>query len=181
MLNKLKEAGEEARENADAGLTESAIKSRAWRAKKKGAGSPSEREEVANLILTIFVVGVAALNVPEEVKPVNDELSVVSEKLTNILARHGLLLGKLSGDALDVVGIIAVGANWYARVAPELRRMRGNRDLGPGGGGSRGPGPAPTDPGAAGEDATVTGAISRADAATGRWLEGQLNTPGGSE
>lgn len=136
-----------------------------------------QKEEVANLILTIFVIGAAAWQVPEEVKPTRDEMSVVSDHLTSILARHNLLLGKLSGDVLDLVGIIAVGATWYSRVAPELRRLRGPGD---GGGGRniqpqtpRNPppveAPVPLDP------------ITHADAATGEWLAGVLNRPGGEE
>lgn len=180
-MDRIKTTVEDHADQAPAdGLTESARKSREWRAKRKGAGSASEREEVSTLILTVFVLGVAAVDVPEEVKPERDELAAVAERLTNILARHNLLLGKLSGDALDVVAIIAVGAGWYSRVAPDLRRLRGSNGPGSGGGG-RGPTPGPVDGPAPARSGEFVSAISQADAATGQWLEGQLKEGNGPE
>lgn len=132
-----------------------------------------QKEEVSNLILTIFVVGAAAWPVPEEVKPTKDEMAPIAEHMTSILARHNLLLGKLSGDALDVVAIIAAGAAWYSRVAPELRRLRGNNG---GGGSSKGsPDNEPPEPPAAHE---AVSPISRVSARTGQYLNDVLNSRG---
>ncbi len=85
---------------------------------------PQQREELATLVSSVFVMAIAASNVPDEIAPDSDEINGISEHLIKILARHVDLSKRLTGDVLDIIGIIAITSGWYARVAPALSDMR---------------------------------------------------------
>lgn len=85
---------------------------------------PQQREELATMASSLIVLLIAASNVPDEIAPDTDEINGVSEHLIKILARHVDLSKRLTGDVLDIIGIIAIASGWYARVAPALSEMR---------------------------------------------------------
>lgn len=90
---------------------------------------PQQREELSTLVSSVFVMIIAASNVPDEIAPDNDEINGISEHLIKILARHVDLSKRLTGDVLDIIGIIAISSGWYARVAPIIAEMRKEKEL----------------------------------------------------
>lgn len=73
------------------------------------------------LVVSVITLLVAVAKVPEQVKPNGDEINLFSEHLSGIMLRHLPINNKLSADALDVIGLIAVTASWYSRVHSDLR------------------------------------------------------------
>lgn len=95
--------------------------------KSKGAPGylrPEQRDELATLVSSGLVLILAAANVPDDLAPSDDERDGVSEHLVKILARHVDLSKKLSGDVLDIIGIIAITSSYYRRIAPVLAERR---------------------------------------------------------
>lgn len=85
------------------------------------------QSELGNLITSILVITVTAAPMNEALKPNEDEIGVVSMRVANILWRHNILTGKLSGDALDGIAILAVTAEYWQRTKPERERLRAER------------------------------------------------------
>ncbi len=110
--------------NDDDGETEEKKKSRS----APGYIRPQQREELASLVSGLLILLIASSNVPDEVAPDTDEINGVSNHLVKILARHVDLSKAMTGDVLDIIGIIAIMSGWYTRVAPALSQMRKERD-----------------------------------------------------
>lgn len=93
-------------------------------AKKKWV-SPEKRKaqeaSVASLLTSMMVMLVAGWQVPDEIKPNEDELGAVSGFSTSILLRHVNISGRLTQDVMDGIGIIAVVASYLSRTN-EARR-----------------------------------------------------------
>lgn len=89
---------------------------------------PQQREELSTLVASVFVMAIAASNVPDDIAPDSDEINGISEHLIKILARHVDLSKRLTGDVLDIIGIIAIASGWYARVSPILSEMRKEKE-----------------------------------------------------
>lgn len=85
--------------------------------KKKTAA----QDEFNTLTIALLSLVIAAVNVPENIKPNDGELNQFSHHLTALLVRHLPISGKFSADALDVIGLLAVSSAYYARVAPLLK------------------------------------------------------------
>lgn len=85
--------------------------------KKKTAA----QDEFNTLTIALLSLVIAAVNVPENIKPNDNELNQFSHHLTGLLVRHLPISGKFSADALDIIGLLAVGSGYYARVAPMLK------------------------------------------------------------
>jgi len=91
--------------------------------KKKTAA----QDEFNTLTIALLSLVLSVTNIPENVKPNDSELAQFSNHLTGLLLRHLPISGKFSADALDIIGLLAVGSGWYARVAPELKAARQTR------------------------------------------------------
>lgn len=85
------------------------------------------QEELSTLMTTLLVILVTAVPVPDGIKPNENELGALSVRTASICFRHNWLTGKLSGDALDAIGILAVLASYWNRVKPEIRRLEAVR------------------------------------------------------
>lgn len=85
------------------------------------------QSDLGNLITSILVIAVTAAPMNEALKPNDDEIGVISLRTANILWRHNILTGKLSGDALDGISILAVAAEYWQRTKPERERLRAER------------------------------------------------------
>ena len=88
--------------------------------KKKGA----VQDEFSTLVIALLTLAVSFVNIPEQVKPNQSELSIFSNHLTGIMIRHLPISNKFSADSLDIIGLVAVCSGWYARVAPEIRALQ---------------------------------------------------------
>ncbi len=82
------------------------------------------QEELSTLLTTLLVILVTAVPAPDGIKPNENELGALSVRTASICFRHNWLTGKLSGDALDAIGILAVLASYWNRVKPELHRLQ---------------------------------------------------------
>jgi hypothetical protein len=94
--------------------------------KKKG-GKVDERQEFTTLLISVIVLLLTFVNIPELLKPSDDEVSILSDHAAGLLMRHLPISGALTEDAIDIIGILAVVAGWYGRVAPELKRLADER------------------------------------------------------
>lgn len=91
---------------------------------KRGYTRRSDSDQIANLTISIVTLAIAGLNLPEDVKPNEEEIDSFSGFGTSILLRHFPMRSKLSRDALDIIGMISIMAMWYRRVAPMIRIHR---------------------------------------------------------
>lgn len=95
---------------------------------RRGRPPKAEKDDAtgdfANLLSSVIVIAFAFTNLNEELKPTPDETGEVSLHVAKIIMRHVDISGKLTGDALDAIGIITVIAAYSARVAPLVRAMR---------------------------------------------------------
>lgn len=86
---------------------------------KKGSwkkyANGKQKEEVATLMASLLTLWVSSWRAPEEFRMTTEEIDAISTHGTNILLRHVNLSGKLTGDALDAIGIIATLSAYYAR------------------------------------------------------------------
>lgn len=76
-----------------------------------------QKEEISQFIGTILALFLAAWTVPDDLKPNRDETDALAGVTTRLLLRHVDLSGKLTQDALDLIGIIAIISGYYARTA----------------------------------------------------------------
>lgn len=88
--------------------------------KSKDAG----REDLKTLSIALLTLVMSLGNIPQDIKPNDSEIGIVSHHLTGIMIRHLPINGKMSADALDIIGLIAVMSTWYARVQPALNQRR---------------------------------------------------------
>lgn len=79
------------------------------------------------MVATIFMLGVAAWSIPDDLKPTEEEVNALAQPATRILLRHVDLSGKLTGDALDAVGMLVVISGYYVRTAAMWRQYRAIR------------------------------------------------------
>ncbi len=86
------------------------------------------QQEFSTLVSSVFVVIFALSSWPDDIKPNDDEVDGVSIRITKILMRHVDISGKLTGDVLDIIGIIAIGSSWYARVSPMLKQLKAHNE-----------------------------------------------------
>lgn len=78
-------------------------------------------DEFSVLVVSVLVLILSFSNIPDEIKPNEDELSIFSKHLSGILIRHLPISSKFSQDSLDIIGIVAVTSGYYARVAPAIK------------------------------------------------------------
>lgn len=78
-------------------------------------------DEVSVLVVSVLVLILSFSNIPDEIKPNEDELSIFSKHLSGILIRHLPISSKFSQDTLDIIGLVAVTSGYYARVAPVIK------------------------------------------------------------
>ncbi len=93
---------------------------RTKKAKEKAAEENDPQQELSTLISSVIVIVITAANFPQNVKPDDDEIHGFSYHITNILFRHVPIKHGLPADFLDIIGIMAITASWYSRVAPFL-------------------------------------------------------------
>jgi hypothetical protein len=147
-------------------------------AKKKAM---EQQGELATLFTSVLVIATAVTPVHDAVKPNDDELGALSERIARILNRHGLLTGKFSGDALDTVAIIAICASWYSRVQPEIRSLREQRLANTSAIGQTGQPNSYVQANDEAANGRTETPIDRASQATGGWLNNVLNNNSGEE
>jgi hypothetical protein len=78
-------------------------------------------DEFSVLVVSVLVLILSFSNIPDEIKPNEDELSIFSKHLSGILIRHLPISSKFSQDSLDIIGLVAVTSGYYARVAPVIK------------------------------------------------------------
>jgi hypothetical protein len=92
--------------------------------KSKGKISKNNFDDLVGLVASILLLIVAASGMREEVKPNETEINGVSEHIVKIASRHVNIQNKLTGDMLDLFGLIAIFSGWYVRVAPALQQAQ---------------------------------------------------------
>jgi len=83
--------------------------------------TPRAREDFSVLVVSLITLLVAAIRIRESAKPNQEEINLFSDHLAGILLRHLPVNSKMSADAVDLIGMIAVIATWYSRVHEDLR------------------------------------------------------------
>ncbi len=90
--------------------------------------SKEKRDEqsgrIATLVTSIFIMLVAGWQVPDELKPSEEEINAVSGFSTSILLRHVDISGRLTADVIDVIGIIGITAAYVTRTSVAWRNYR---------------------------------------------------------
>jgi hypothetical protein len=84
--------------------------------KKSAKVAKSSREDFAVLVVSVVTLLVTFAKIDERVKPNGEEINLFCEPFARILLRHLPINNKLSADALDIIGMMAATAGWYARV-----------------------------------------------------------------
>lgn len=84
--------------------------------------------DVSNLTVSIITFAVASLNMPEDLKPDDDEIDKIAYHSTSIFLRHFPLKNKLSRDSIDAIAIVMVASSWYRRVSPQLRAYQAEQN-----------------------------------------------------
>lgn len=92
---------------------------------RKNKKSPEE----FNTLVIAFVTLATSLTLSEKIRPVENEITIFSNHLSGILARHLNISGKLSADALDIIGLVTVSSLYYARISPELKNRKVNKEI----------------------------------------------------
>jgi hypothetical protein len=82
--------------------------------------TPKAREDFSVLVVSVVTLLVTFAKVDERVKPNGDEINIFSEHISGIMLRHLPISNKMSADALDIIGLMAVTATWYSRVHADL-------------------------------------------------------------
>jgi hypothetical protein len=93
---------------------------KATKQKKKWVPPEKRKEQegnIATLITSLLIMIVASLNTPDDLKPNEDEINAVSGFSVSILLRHVNISGRLTADVIDVIGIVAVSAGYWARTS----------------------------------------------------------------
>ncbi len=72
------------------------------------------------LSAVMVLVFSSVIKMDPAIKPNVDEINALCLPLSRIISRHVDTSNKLTGDALDAIGIISVMAGWYLRVSPAL-------------------------------------------------------------
>lgn len=96
------------------GVTKPLSKNQRYKLNKK-AKEAAKGEDFSTIIVTIMTLALSAWNVPDDLKPNDDELQAFSVPATRMLLRHVPITAKLSADALDVIGMIGAMSGYYAR------------------------------------------------------------------
>lgn len=82
--------------------------------------TPRAREDFSILVVSVITLLVAVAKVDDRVKPNESEINLFSDHLSGIMLRHLPINNKLSADALDIIGMMAVTATWYSRIPHNL-------------------------------------------------------------
>lgn len=88
---------------------------------RKPGSSLAAKDDFLALVVSVITLLVTFIRVDERIKPNKDEITSFSDHLAGIILRHSSISGKLSADAMAVIGMVMVGAGWYQRVSPYLR------------------------------------------------------------
>lgn len=87
---------------------------------RPAGGSKTNKEDFSVLVVSLVSLLVTFAKVDERVKPNKSEIDLFSDHLSGILLRHLPINNKLSADAIDIIGIMAVSTSWYSRVHDNL-------------------------------------------------------------
>lgn len=87
---------------------------------RKPGSSLAAKDDFLALVVSVITLLVTFIRVDERIKPNKDEITSFSDHLAGIILRHSSISGKLSADAMAVIGMVMVGAGWYQRVSPYL-------------------------------------------------------------
>jgi hypothetical protein len=82
----------------------------------------ANQEEFNTLVIAVLTLVVSLSKIPQELKPLDSELGVLSNHLTGIMIRHLPIAKGMSADALDIIGIFAVISGYYARISPHIKK-----------------------------------------------------------
>lgn len=136
----------------------------------KKIAKPKPTDDLATLLSSLLAVIFLSLAIPSELRPLDDERDALAYYSTRILLRHFPITKKLNADALDIIGLLSVLANYYARVSPYLASHKD--DKGGNGNGGKGPGPSSPVPPAPISD------IAQFSPETDQWLKMVQNAHG---
>ncbi len=96
--------------------------------KKPAKKSKKTPDEFNALVVALITLG-TSLSIPEPYRPINDEIQIFSNHLSGILARHLSISGKLSADALDIMGLVVCTSMYYARISPQIKEARQTKKI----------------------------------------------------
>jgi hypothetical protein len=85
---------------------------------------PAQRDEIGTVVASLLTLMISAWAVPSDLKPNDEEINALASPCTGIILRHVNLSGRLTGDVLDAIGILAVVSGYYARTASAWRAYR---------------------------------------------------------
>lgn len=98
-----------------------------WRESKR-AKSGAQAEEVTTFVITVMTLLLSAVQMPPDLKPNDDEIGAFSVPATKLLMRHVNLTGKLTQDALDVIGMVAAISAYGVRTGAAWKNYRAAKD-----------------------------------------------------
>lgn len=105
------------------GLTEKKLsKTQKWKNSKK-----AREEDFSSQIVTLLILVISSLNMPDEVKPNDEEIQAFSVPATKLLLRNVNVTGKLSQNALDAIGMVAALSAYYVRTSSAWRKVNEER------------------------------------------------------
>lgn len=87
---------------------------------RKPGTSLAGKDDFLALVVSLITLLVTFIKVDERLKPNRDEITSFSDHLAGIILRHSSISGKLSADAMAVIGMVMVGAGYYQRISPYL-------------------------------------------------------------
>lgn len=90
------------------------------RGRKPGPSALAGKDDFLALVVSLITLAVTFIKVDDRLKPNKDEITSFSDHLAGIILRHSSISGKLSADAMAVIGMAMVGAAYYQRISPYL-------------------------------------------------------------
>lgn len=94
------------------------------RGRKPGSTALAGKDDFLALVVSLITLAVTFIRVDDRLKPNKDEITSFSDHLAGIILRHSSISGKLSADAMAVIGMVMVGAAYYQRVSPVLAELK---------------------------------------------------------
>lgn len=91
---------------------------------RKPGGALAGKDDFLALVVSLITLAVTFIKVDDRLKPNKDEITSFSDHLAGIILRHSSISGKLSADAMAVLGMVMVGAAYYQRITPYLHEGR---------------------------------------------------------
>jgi hypothetical protein len=95
------------------------------RSRGKANNTLAGKDDFLALVVSLITLAVTFIPVREQLKPNRDEITSFSDHLAGIVLRHSSISGKLSADAMAVIGMVMVGASYYQRISPFLHEGNG--------------------------------------------------------